>query len=52
MFSLILTIIYLVLVGAIGIFVGWHGFKTDKIYEKITAAIMLIILILRLFLIK
>lgn len=48
----IITGIYLLLVGIIGIMVMWNVFETDKITEKITGAVMLILLLLRLFLIK
>ncbi len=52
MFQLILRIIYLTMVAILIVFVGWHGYKTKNIYEKITAALMLVVLVLRLFLIK
>ena len=49
---IILTIIYLIFVAAIAGFLVWHSFETKDIYEKIIAAVMLVLLILRLFLIK
>ncbi len=50
--SLVITIIYLIIVAAIGVFVVWNAFETKNIYEKIMGLVMLILLILRLFLIK
>jgi hypothetical protein len=50
--NIILTILYLLMVVVIGIFTCVHMFQTKKVHEKITAGIMLAILILRLFLIK
>lgn len=50
--NIILTIIYLLMVVVIGIFVGVYMFQTKKIQDKITAGLMLAVLILRLFLIK
>ena len=50
--NIILTILYLLMVVVIGIFTCVHMFQTKKLHEKITAGIMLAILILRLFLIK
>ena len=50
--NIILTILYLLMVVVIGVFTCVHMFQTKKVYEKITAGLMLAILILRLFLIK
>ena len=50
--NIILTILYLLMVVVIGIFTCVHMFQTKKLHEKITAGIMLALLILRLFLIK
>lgn len=50
--NIILTALYLIMVVIVGIFTCIHMFQTKKIHEKITAGIMLVVLILRLFLIK
>ena len=50
--NIILTILYLLMVVVIGVFTCVHMFQSKKVHEKITAGIMLAILILRLFLIK
>lgn len=48
----ILTLIYLIFVLIVSVILVWHAFETKNIYEKIIAAVMLIALLLRLFLIK
>ena len=48
----ILTIIYIAFAVIVAAAVVWNMFTTDKVYEKITGAVMLILLILRIFLIK
>lgn len=52
MFYGILTVLYLIIIAFIGIFIIWHLFETKKITEKIIGALMLILILLRLFLIK
>lgn len=48
----ILTVIYLMMITIIGIFVCWYLFETKKISEKIIGALMLVLILLRLFFIK
>ena len=48
----IITIIYLILIVAIGASIVWNALETKSIYEKVMGIFMLILLILRLFLIK
>lgn len=50
--NIILTALYLIMIVIIGIFTCLHMFQTKKLHEKITAGIMLAVLVLRLFLIK
>lgn len=50
--NITLTILYLLIVLVIGVFTCVHMFQTKKIFDKITCAIMLVVLLLRLFLIK
>ena len=51
-FGTILTVLYLIFVGIVAVMVIWNMFTTKELYKKIMGAVMLIILILRLFLIK
>jgi len=48
----LLTIIYILFIGIIGIMVVWHMFETKKISDKIIGAVMIILIILRILLIK
>lgn len=48
----ILTLIYIIFALIVSCVLVWHAFETKNIYEKIIAAVMLIALILRIFLIK
>lgn len=48
----LLTVIYLIFVFIISVMVIWRIIETKNIYEKIGGALMLVLLILRLFLIK
>lgn len=50
--STVLTIIYLLFVFIITIMVVWNMFESKKLAEKITGAIILILLTLRLLLIR
>jgi len=52
MLTTIITILYLALITIICIMVVIYVYKTEKITEKITGAIILILFILRLLLIK
>lgn len=47
-----ITIFYLCLVAIITVTVLWNVWKSENIYEKIMGAMMLVLLILRLFMIK
>ena len=51
-FNTILTVIYIAFLVLVALFVIINMFRTKKIYEKIIAAIILIVLLLRIFLIK
>ena len=48
----IITIIYLLMILALIILLIGHLFKTEKITDKISIAVVLVMFILRLFLIK
>ena len=52
MFATIITILYIALVAVICAMIIIFVYKTEKITEKITGAIILILFILRLLLIK
>lgn len=47
-----ITIFYLFLVALITVTVVWNVWKSENVYEKIMGAMMLVLLILRLFMIK
>lgn len=47
-----ITIFYLFLVALITVTVVWNVWKSENFYEKIMGAMMLVLLILRLFMIK
>lgn len=47
-----ITIIYLILLVAIGATIVWNALETKNIYEKVMGILMLVLIILRLFLIK
>ncbi len=50
--SYIITGIYLILVAIILVMVGWNMFESDKLVEKMVSAVVIVLLILRLFMIK